>query len=216
MAKKSSIVLEADPGDPEDFPVDRAALDRAHMGRRIRRLRNRLRLTQEGFAERYGLRLCHLPVRNRTDHAAPAVRAYLTVIEREPEMAARALHPDAAWADAANLRAQRGLGQHPGSALNCAVGSHCLFGDISGSSLPKCESFCYCSPSFCNSGEPMRTSRPTDLVSAANRLWPVSDAINRVNAIAPVPLLPGEEADYAILLRVSSGPRNRRTRSKSF
>jgi putative transcriptional regulator len=25
----------------------------------------------------------------------PAVRAYLTVIEREPEMAARALHPDA-------------------------------------------------------------------------------------------------------------------------
>jgi hypothetical protein len=26
----------------------------------------------------------------------PAVRAYLTVIEREPEMAARALHPDAA------------------------------------------------------------------------------------------------------------------------
>ena len=55
MAKKSSIVLEADSGDPEDFPVDRAALDRAHMGRRIRRLRNRLGLTQEGFAERYGI-----------------------------------------------------------------------------------------------------------------------------------------------------------------
>ena len=34
MAKKSSILLEADPGDPEDFPVDRAALDRAHMGGR--------------------------------------------------------------------------------------------------------------------------------------------------------------------------------------
>ena len=42
MAKKSSILLEADPGDPEDFPADRAALDRAHMGRRIRRLRNGL------------------------------------------------------------------------------------------------------------------------------------------------------------------------------
>jgi hypothetical protein len=42
MAKKSSILLEADPGDTEDFPVDRAALDRAHMGQRIRRLRNRL------------------------------------------------------------------------------------------------------------------------------------------------------------------------------
>src|ERR1700734_1698522 len=57
MAKKSSILLEADPGDPEDFPVDRAALDRAHMGRRIRRLRNSLGLTQEGFAERYGIPL---------------------------------------------------------------------------------------------------------------------------------------------------------------
>ena len=44
MAKKSSILLEADPGDPEDFPVDRAALDCAQMGRRIRRLRNRLGL----------------------------------------------------------------------------------------------------------------------------------------------------------------------------
>jgi putative transcriptional regulator len=55
MAKKSSIVLEADPSDSEDFPVDQAALDRAHMGRRIRRLRNRLGLTQEAFAERYGI-----------------------------------------------------------------------------------------------------------------------------------------------------------------
>jgi putative transcriptional regulator len=57
MAKKSSNVLEADPGDPEDFPVDRVVVDRAHMGRRIRRLRNRLRLTQAGFAERYGIPL---------------------------------------------------------------------------------------------------------------------------------------------------------------
>lgn len=55
MAKKNSIVLEADPGDPEDFPVDQVALDRAHLGRRIRRLR-RLGLTQTGFAERYGAR----------------------------------------------------------------------------------------------------------------------------------------------------------------
>ena len=97
MAKKSSIVLEADPGDPEDFPVDRAALDRAHMGRRIRRLRNRLGLTQEGFAERYGIPLsaiCQYEIARTMP--PPAVRAYLTVIEREPEMAARALHPDAA------------------------------------------------------------------------------------------------------------------------
>ena len=94
MAKKSSILLEVDPGDPEDFPVDRAALDRAHMGRRIRRLRNRLGLTQEGFAERYGIPLSAIRQHEiaRT-MPPPAVRAYLTVIEREPEMAARALHP---------------------------------------------------------------------------------------------------------------------------
>jgi putative transcriptional regulator len=97
MAKKSSILLEADPGDPEDFPVDRAALDRAHMGRRIRRLRNRLSLTQEGFAQQYGIPLSAIrQYEIARTMPPPAVRAYLTVIEREPEMAARALHPDAA------------------------------------------------------------------------------------------------------------------------
>ena len=96
MAKKSSILLEADPGDPEDFPVDRAALDRAHIGRRIRRMRNRLGLTQEGFAERYGIPLSAIRQYEIARTMPPAVRAYLTVIEREPEMAARALHPDAA------------------------------------------------------------------------------------------------------------------------
>jgi putative transcriptional regulator len=85
------MLLEADPGGPEDFPVGRAALDRAHTGRRIRRLRNRLGLTQEGFAERYGIPLSAIRqyeiARTMTP---PAVCAYLTVIEREPEMAARA------------------------------------------------------------------------------------------------------------------------------
>ena len=51
------------------------------------------------MAERYGIPLsaiCQYEI--SADHAAPAVRAYLTVIEREPETAAppRALHPDAA------------------------------------------------------------------------------------------------------------------------
>jgi putative transcriptional regulator len=97
MAKKSSIVLEADPGDHEDFPVDRAALDRAHIGRRIRGLRDRLGLTQEGFAGRYGIPLSAIrQYEIARTMPPPAVRAYLTVIEREPEMAARALHPDAA------------------------------------------------------------------------------------------------------------------------
>jgi putative transcriptional regulator len=108
MAKKSRIVLEADPGDPEDFPVDRAALDRAHMGRRIRRLRKRLGLTQEGFADRYGIPLSAIrQYEIARTMPPPAVRAYLTVIEREPEMAARALHPDAARELDAMCRVQR-------------------------------------------------------------------------------------------------------------
>ena len=97
MPTAASIVLAADPDDPEDFPVDQAALDRAHIGRRIRRLRTRLGLTQEGFADRYGIPLSAIrQYEIARTMPPPAVRAYLTVIEREPEMAARALHPDAA------------------------------------------------------------------------------------------------------------------------
>ena len=44
----------------------------------------------------------------------------------------------------------------------------------------------------------MQNVRPTDLPFAANHLSPVSGAIDRVIAIAPAPLLPGEkQADYA-------------------
>jgi putative transcriptional regulator len=97
MAKKVSIVLEADPADPEDFPVDQRALDRAHVARGIRRLRIRLGLTQEGFAERYGIPVSAIRQYEIARTMPPtAVRAYLTVIEREPEIAARALHSDAA------------------------------------------------------------------------------------------------------------------------
>jgi hypothetical protein len=44
----------------------------------------------------------------------------------------------------------------------------------------------------------MQNVKPTDLAPAADHPSPVSAAINRVVAIAPAPLLPGEkEADYA-------------------
>ena len=79
MAKKSSILLEADPDDREGFTVNRAELDRAHMGRRIRRLRNRLGLTQESFAERYGISLSAIrQYEIARTMPLPAVRAYLT------------------------------------------------------------------------------------------------------------------------------------------
>ena len=44
----------------------------------------------------------------------------------------------------------------------------------------------------------MQNVRPTDLAPAAEHVSPVSGAVNRVIAVAPAPLLPGEkQADYA-------------------
>lgn len=93
MVKKEPIVaLPADPNDPEDFDVSDAAIARAQMGRRIRMLRARLSLTQAEFAARYGI-----PVANIRQYEIgrtmppPAVRAYFSVIEAEPERAAKAL-----------------------------------------------------------------------------------------------------------------------------
>jgi len=44
----------------------------------------------------------------------------------------------------------------------------------------------------------MQNVKPTDLPCATDHLSPVSAVINRVVAIAPAPLLPGEnQADYA-------------------
>lgn len=101
VSKEPTIALPADPADPEDFGVSADGLERAHMGRRIRMLRNRLGLSQLEFADRYGI-----PVTNIRQYEIgrimppPAVRSYLTVIEHEPEAAARALG-----------KAAQGLGQ---------------------------------------------------------------------------------------------------------
>lgn len=91
MKKESTMAL---PPDPHDFAVSAADITRAQMGRRIRMLRTRLSLTQAEFATRYGI-----PVANIRQYEIgrtmppPAVRAYLTVIEAEPERAAKALAP---------------------------------------------------------------------------------------------------------------------------
>ena len=46
----------------------------------------------------------------------------------------------------------------------------------------------------------MQNVKPTDLPCVSDHLSPVSAVINRLAAIAPAPLLPGEqEADYAEL-----------------
>lgn len=87
-----TIAIPADPNDPEDFDVSVAGLKRAHMGRWIRRLRNRLGLSQADFANRYGIPLANIRQYEigRT-MPPPAVRAFLKVIAAEPERAAAAV-----------------------------------------------------------------------------------------------------------------------------
>lgn len=92
MNKETIIAIPADPSDPEDFPVTEAAVERGLMGRRIRRLRNQLGMSQELFARTYGIPLANIRQYEIGRHMPPpAVRAYLKVIEAEPEAAARAV-----------------------------------------------------------------------------------------------------------------------------
>jgi putative transcriptional regulator len=91
VKKKPVITIEADPSDAEDRPVNAEGLDKALQGRRIRRLRHRLGLSQSEFAESYGIPLANIRQYEigRT-MPPPAVRAYLAVIEQEPETTAQA------------------------------------------------------------------------------------------------------------------------------
>ena len=91
------VAIPADPNDPEDRDISVAGLERGLMGRRIRQLRNKLGLSQEAFARTYGIPLANIRQYEIGRHMPPpAVRAYLTVIEAEPERAARAMASRAA------------------------------------------------------------------------------------------------------------------------
>lgn len=69
-----------------------AGLERGPMGRRVRKLRNRLGMTQKEFADVLGI-----PANSIRQYEIgrymppPAVRAYLKVIEAEPEMVKRVM-----------------------------------------------------------------------------------------------------------------------------
>ena len=92
MNKETTIAIPADPEDPEDFPVSVAGVERGLTGRRIRQLRGRLGLSQEAFANAYGIPLANIRQYEIGRHMPPpAVRAYLKVIEAEPEVTARAV-----------------------------------------------------------------------------------------------------------------------------
>ncbi|MDE0879048.1 MAG: helix-turn-helix domain-containing protein [Sphingomonas bacterium] len=89
MNKETMIAI---PADPNDRDVSVAGLERGLIGRRIRRLRHRLELSQEAFAATYSIPVANIRQYEIGRHMPPpAVRAYLKVIEAEPETVARAV-----------------------------------------------------------------------------------------------------------------------------
>ena len=92
MNKETTIAIPADPNDPEDRDVTVAGLERGLMGRRIRKLRNRLGMSQQEFAEVFGIPASSIRQYEIGRHMPPpAVRAYLKVIEAEPDMVRRVM-----------------------------------------------------------------------------------------------------------------------------
>lgn len=92
MNEETMIAIPADPNDPEDRDVSVAGQKRAHMGRRFRRLRHKLGLTQDQFATTYGIPLASLRQYETARYMPPpATRAYLKVIEAEPEVVRRVM-----------------------------------------------------------------------------------------------------------------------------
>lgn len=92
MNEETMIAIPADPNDPEDRDVSVAGLKRAHMGRRFRVLRHRLGMTQDQFARAYGIPLSSLRQYEIARYMPPpATRAYLKVIEAEPDVVAKAV-----------------------------------------------------------------------------------------------------------------------------
>ena len=90
--EETMIAIPADPNDPEDRDVSVAGLKRGRMGRRFRILRHRLGMTQEQFANSYGIPLHSLRQYEMARYMPPpATRAYLKVIEAEPEVVKRAV-----------------------------------------------------------------------------------------------------------------------------
>ena len=92
MNKETMIAIPADPNDAEDFDVSVAGLERGLMGRRIRRIRNKLGMSQKEFATAYGIPVANIRQYEIGRHMPPpAVRAYLKVIAAEPDLVAKAM-----------------------------------------------------------------------------------------------------------------------------
>ena len=97
MPKRETIVMPADPDDPEDGDVTAEGLERGLRARTIRVTRTKLGLTQVEFAERF-----RVPVGTLRDWEQARVTvpdfavAYIRVIAQYPDMVEQAISPAAA------------------------------------------------------------------------------------------------------------------------
>ena len=90
MNKETMIAIPADPDDPEDRAVTVAAVERGLVGRRIRKLRNRLGMSQQEFAEVFCIPASSIRQYEIGRYMPPpATLAYLKVIDAEPEVVRR-------------------------------------------------------------------------------------------------------------------------------
>jgi len=89
--EETTIAIPADPNDPEDFDVSVAGLKRGLIGREVRRLRQRLGMSQEEFSQAYGIPVANIRQYERARHMPPpAVRAYFKAISASPEAVLKA------------------------------------------------------------------------------------------------------------------------------
>ena len=92
VSKNTMIAIPADPTDPEDFDVSVAGLKRGLMGRRVRQMRNRLGMSQDEFGKAFGIPASSIRQYEIGRYMPPpAVRAYLKVIEAEPDVVRRVM-----------------------------------------------------------------------------------------------------------------------------
>lgn len=90
--KKDSILIPADPNDPEDFDVTFEAHDRALKGRLIRVARTGLGLSQAEFAARFKVPVGTLRDWEQSRSTPPDFAvAYVKVIARHPDLVAEVL-----------------------------------------------------------------------------------------------------------------------------
>lgn len=90
--KNETIVLPADPNDPEDFDVTTQGLERAQRARIIRKTRTDLGLSQAEFAARFRVPVGTLRDWEQARVTAPDYAvAYVKVIGQHPDLVAQAV-----------------------------------------------------------------------------------------------------------------------------